>query len=126
TLLVGASNYSMQCLSSPTRGEINKAHNQKIWLDIGVPSFRNLRRLSFYRITLWWLLAVSSIPLHLLYNSAVFSSLSARQYNLFLVTSDFVVGEPFEVNSTILDEGDPVISPSAEIGVMHRLQEYQD
>ena len=42
TLLLGASNYSMQCLSAPTRGEIDKAHSQGIWLDIGVPSVRNL------------------------------------------------------------------------------------
>lgn len=83
TLLLGASNYSMQCLSSPTRREIDKAHGQGIWLDIGVPSVRNLRRLSTTRIVLWWLLAISSIPLHLLYNSAIFSSLCRRQYDFF-------------------------------------------
>ncbi|KAM0794745.1 hypothetical protein BDR22DRAFT_826699 [Usnea florida] len=95
TLLLGASNYSMQCLSSPTRSEIDKAHSQGIWLDIGVPSVRNLRRLSTTRIVLWWLLALSSIPLHLLYNSAVFSTLSTRSYDSFLVTSDFLNGGYF-------------------------------
>ena len=30
TLLLGASHYSMQCLSSPTRSEIDKAHGQRI------------------------------------------------------------------------------------------------
>ena len=97
TLLLGASNYSMQCLSSPTRREIDKAHSQGVWLDIGVPSVRNLRRLSMSRIILWWLLAMSSIPLHLLYNSAVFSTLSSREYDAFLVTSDFLNGAPFNV-----------------------------
>ena len=97
TLLLGASNYSMQCLSSPTRGEIDKAHAQGIWLDIGVPSVRNLRRLSPIRVALWWLLAISSIPLHLLYNSAVFSSLCTRQYNVFLVSNDFLLGSPFDM-----------------------------
>lgn len=95
TLLLGASNYSMQCLSSPTRSEIDKAHAQGIWLDIGVPSVRNLRRLSTSRVVLWWLLAISSIPLHLLYNSAVFSSLCTRRYNIFVVSSDFFDGASF-------------------------------
>ena len=95
TLLLGASNYSMQCLSSPTRGEIDKAHRQGIWLDIGVPSVRNLRRLSTTRIVLWWLLAISSIPLHLLYNSAVFSTLSSQRIGVYVVTSDFLEGAPF-------------------------------
>ena len=97
TLLQGASNYSMQCLSSPTRSEIDKAHNHGIWLDIGVPSVRNLRRLSMTRIILWWLLAVSSLPLHLLYNSAVFSSLCTRQFNVFVVSNEFLDGAPFEL-----------------------------
>ncbi len=96
TLLLGASNYSMQCLSSPTRSEIDKAHGQGIWLDIGVPSVRNLRRLSKTRIILWWLLAVSSIPLHLLYNSAVFSSLCSRGVDVYLVSSEFLDGAPFD------------------------------
>lgn len=95
TLLLGASNYSMQCLSSPTRSEIDKAHGQGVWLDIGVPSARNLRRLSTIRTILWCLLAISSVPLHLLYNSAVFSSLCTRQYNVFLVSSEFLDGAPF-------------------------------
>ncbi len=95
TLLLGASNYSMQCLSSPTRSEVDKAHSQGIWLDIGVPSVRNLRRLSTTRIVLWWLLAISSIPLHLLYNSAVFSTLSSQRIGVYTVTSDFLDGAPF-------------------------------
>ena len=98
TLLLGASNYSMQCLSSPTRGEVDKAHGQGIWLDIGVPSIRNLRRLSPIRVALWWLLAISSIPLHLLYNSAIFSSLCTHQYNVFLVSKDFLLGAPFDLD----------------------------
>lgn len=95
TLLLGASNYSMQCLSSPTRREIDKAHNKGLWLDIGVPSVRNLRRLSTTRVTFWWLLAISSIPLHLLYNSAVFSTLCTNKFDVFLVSREFLSGAPF-------------------------------
>ena len=71
TLLIGCSNYTMQCLASPTRKEIDKAHSQKRWLDIGVPSTRNLLLISRWRVVLWCLVALSSVPLHLLYNSTI-------------------------------------------------------
>lgn len=100
TLLLGASNYSMQCLSSPTRGEVDKAHRQNLWLDIGVPSVRNLRRISASRIALWWILAASSIPLHLFYNSAIFSSLYSREYSVFVVSSDFPADASFNFSSS--------------------------
>ena len=58
-------------------------------------SVRNLRRLLIIRIILWWLLAILSISLYLLYNSAVFSTLSTCEYDSFLVTSDFLNGAPF-------------------------------
>ena len=88
TILLGASNYCMQCLSSPTRQEVDKAHSQGIWLDIGVPGIRNLRRISRRRLVLWMLLTLSSIPLHLLYNSAVFITLATQSYKVFLGPSD--------------------------------------
>ena len=66
TILLSGSNYCMQCLSAPTRGEIDKAHHARKWLDIGIPSFRNLRHISRSRLVLWILLAISSLPLHLL------------------------------------------------------------
>ncbi len=92
TLLLGASNYTMQCLSSPTREEIDTAHRRRTWLDIGIPSLRNLKQISKGRYILWWLMALSSIPLHLLYNSVVFSTLSAQEYSVFAASADFVNG----------------------------------
>lgn len=92
TVLLGASNYCMQCLSSPTRGDVDKAHSKGVWLDIGVPSVRNLRRISGRRFALWCLLAVSSIPLHFLYNSAVFTTLAAQSYSIFIGPSDLMEG----------------------------------
>ena len=113
TLLLGASNYSMQCLSSPTRNEVDKAHKQGIWLDIGVPSVRNLRRLSRTRIVLWWLLAISSIPLHLLYNSAVFSTLSSQRFSIFLVTREFLDGASFNVSAITTNQQKTVLQENA-------------
>lgn len=66
TALLSGSNYCMQCLSAPSREEIDTAHARKRWLDIGVPSVRNLRSISRKKIMLWWLLGLSSIPLHLM------------------------------------------------------------
>lgn len=65
-LLLSASNYCMQCLSAPTRKEINKAHASGKWLDIGVPSIRNLKAIGKRKLFFWWCLGLSSIPLHLL------------------------------------------------------------
>lgn len=66
TLLLGASNYCMQYLTSPTREEIDKAHARRVWLDIGVQSVRNPRYISSIRMILWCLLGLSSVPLHLM------------------------------------------------------------
>ena len=64
--LLGASNYCMQRLCAPTRSEVDSEHAKGRWLDIGVPSVRNFRRISRGRKILWILLGLSSIPLHLL------------------------------------------------------------
>lgn len=101
TILISASNYSMQCLSAPTRAEIDKAHSNGISLDVGVPSFKNLLRVSKIRAFLWWLLALSSIPLHLFYNSAVFSSLCTREYLLAVMSETFVYGSPVNMTSPV-------------------------
>jgi hypothetical protein len=66
TLLLCASNYTMQVLSSPTRQEVNEVHARGQWLDIGILSTRNLSKISKKRRILWWILGASSVPLHLL------------------------------------------------------------
>lgn len=66
TLLLSASNYAMQVLSSPTRTECDAAHERGSALNIGVLSITNVRSISRKRKLLWLTLALSSIPLHLL------------------------------------------------------------
>ena len=66
TILLSASNYCMQCMSAPTRQEVDRAHAEKKWLDIGVQSLRNLRKIDRKRAMLYLLLGFSSLPLHLL------------------------------------------------------------
>lgn len=101
TLFLGASSYTMQCLIAPTRQAIDMAHEQKIWLDIGTPSIRNLFRISRSRMLLWWMVVLSSVPLHLMYNSAIFTTLSAREYSASLVTTNFFAGAPFDLGAFV-------------------------
>ncbi|WXC56862.1 hypothetical protein SNK03_002793 [Fusarium graminearum] len=72
SILLSASNYGMQCLSTPTRADVDRAHAQGKWVDIGIPSFRFLTleqtsaKLTASRL-----------------NSVVYSSLSSYSYEVF-------------------------------------------
>lgn len=67
TALLGASNYTMQCLGSPTRAEVNAAHLKGKSLYIGVPSIRNFLHMNPLKGVLWLCLCLSTLPLHFLY-----------------------------------------------------------
>lgn len=66
TLLLVASNNAIQGLSAPTRAAIDQAHQQGKWLDIGVSGLRNFGNIGWRHSVLCLLLAVGSLPLHLL------------------------------------------------------------
>lgn len=66
SLLLSASNLCMQLLAAPTRKEVDQAHQKFVWLDIGIPSLRNVRHIAKKRQAVWWILALSSLPLHFL------------------------------------------------------------
>jgi hypothetical protein len=66
TVLLCTSSYCMQCLSAPTRTELDHAHSKQSWLDIGVLSPRNLKALPKSRRIRWFILGLSTVPLHLL------------------------------------------------------------
>ena len=95
TLLLSGSNYCMQCLVAPSRADVNRAHARSAWLDIGVPSLRNLKWIGWWRKTLWILLIVSSLPLHLMFNSVFFTSIATNNYNVVFATPNFTQGAPF-------------------------------
>jgi len=71
TLLLSGSNYTQQCLAAPTRSEIDAAHARRRWMDIGVPSVRNLFMIKGERTFLWIAIGITSIPLHLMYVSII-------------------------------------------------------
>ena len=66
TALLSGSNYCMQCLSAPTRKDLDRAHSNGQYVEIGVPSFHNLTKISRRKMLSWILLFLSSLPLHLL------------------------------------------------------------
>ena len=106
TLLLGASNYCAQLLVAPTRSEVDKAHEKGDWLDVGVPSFRNLRkrRIARKRKATWMLLMISSVLLHLVWNSAVFAAKPSSSYRIAIVTLDYLADAgpwPSQNNQTL-------------------------
>lgn len=66
TLLLMGSNAFMQAFSGPTREEVDRAHSQHRWLHIGALSFRNMRGIAKRKVFVCLVLAMSSIPFHLL------------------------------------------------------------
>ncbi|KAE9967745.1 hypothetical protein EG327_011328 [Venturia inaequalis] len=103
TILLGASNFCMQLLVAPNREEIDKAHRQTKWLDIGTQSMRNLMNVSNHRKILWFCLAISSGGLHLVYNSAVFQTLPFFQYKVVVVGNDYEINpRVWPINTTSL------------------------
>lgn len=51
-VLIAGANYVFQILTSPTREEVDNAHEKLQWMDIGIPSFRNLTAIRFGRALL--------------------------------------------------------------------------
>jgi hypothetical protein len=67
TAMLGASNYCMQCLASPSRSQVDEAHKKQVWLRIGVPNIWDLlRRQRGKRQLLGWVLLLTSWPIHLM------------------------------------------------------------
>lgn len=122
TILLGASNYCMQCLCAPSRKEVDAAHQNGKWLDIGIPSVRNLSFLPKGKFFGWILLALTSMPLHLLYNSAFYAAYQNNEYQYFFVTEDFPNGAAFNTTpiSDAVDYG-VFATPFVDIGGAQKL-----
>lgn len=102
SLLLGASNYCMRILSAPTRKEVDAAHAKRKWLSIGVASIKNLLYVDRRKTFVYILLGVSSIPLHLLWNSAFLNTLASNDYIYSAVTESFLEGAPWNNSKVFL------------------------
>ena len=84
-ILLAASNCAMQVVSAPTRQEIDEAHPQHA-LEIGVLGYRNWRFIAARRRLLWVLLALSSLPISLLWVPLRLQFSTARPTELLAAT----------------------------------------
>ncbi|OTA80094.1 hypothetical protein M434DRAFT_86712 [Hypoxylon sp. CO27-5] len=91
TLVVTSSNFFMQVLNSPSREELNKAHLKGSWMGIGIPSVRNAFSVSRFKTWCWICLFISSIPMHLFFNSAIFQEDQRNSdFHMTIATEEFL------------------------------------
>ncbi|CAK1362375.1 unnamed protein product [Cercospora beticola] len=106
--MLSASNYTMQSLAAPTRAEIDKAHANNESVDIGLLSLSNIMgKVSAWRTCAIWILALTSLPIHLLYNSAIFKTIDNNVYDIFLAEENWLNGAPFTATNLLSDDGGP-------------------
>ncbi|THX24808.1 hypothetical protein D6D12_07369 [Aureobasidium pullulans] len=92
TCLLGASNVCMQLLVAPRRSQIDFAHKSYKWLDISIPSVHNFRTIAWKQKLLWLFFALTSLPLHFLYNSSIYGTVAVNTYVILVVTPGFING----------------------------------
>ncbi|RAR13599.1 carboxypeptidase s1 [Stemphylium lycopersici] len=86
-------------LAAPNRTEVDRAHAQRRWLHIGVPNLRNLWYIRKQRCVLYLALFLSSVPLHLLFNSVVFTRLQANEYFVVPTTESWINGGTYDTSN---------------------------
>ncbi|KAI1476650.1 hypothetical protein F4774DRAFT_420586 [Daldinia eschscholtzii] len=98
TGILASSNYFMQIVSSPSRGEIDKAHSGFYSMDVGIPSTRNFRFISYFKKTCWVVLLLSSLPIHLFFNSTIFeTTYLGSDWQATIATEAFIQGANYFV-----------------------------
>lgn len=126
TIMLASSNMFMQILSAPSRREVDKAHAKGSWLEIGVLSGRNVFRSSRFKMLSWLGFLLTSIPVHLLFNSSVVQiSYRSAHYDLA------IAAEPFIQNGTYQSPGASLLASGGTRvrgygGAYINLTQYQD
>ncbi|KAM7218192.1 hypothetical protein V8F06_006483 [Rhypophila decipiens] len=91
TVLMAATNFAMQAWTSPTRADVDRIHAQGKTVDIGVLSLRNILsgRIRLKRLLVGCFMLIVALPLHLVFNSAVYRTVPSNGYSTFAVTPEF-------------------------------------
>ena len=89
TVLISTSNYVMQVMAAPDREEVDYAHSLATSITIAGMRFRNLQFGGLRRRVIWWILGVSSLPIHVLLNSAIYGSVQATDSGVLIVSDEF-------------------------------------
>jgi hypothetical protein len=96
TIIVSSSNFFMQILNAPSRKEIDAAHAKNKPLEVGVSSFSNIPHVSWFKTAAWVVFVLSTIPIHLFFNSAVFeTAYQGADFNATFAAEAFVHGAPY-------------------------------
>ncbi|KAH7233979.1 uncharacterized protein BKA55DRAFT_580583 [Fusarium redolens] len=96
TLILASSNFFMQIINAPSRADLDRAHARSGWVNIGVPSMRNFLYLGPAKFACWFVLACSSIPIHLFFNSLVFQVAEVRSgFGMTMAAEDFLDGAKY-------------------------------
>ncbi|KAK2681218.1 hypothetical protein RAB80_003011 [Fusarium oxysporum f. sp. vasinfectum] len=78
-ILIAGANYVVQILNSPTRAEVDNAHSAFKWLDIGIPSLRNMSLISSTRATLSGIMMAFALLSQVIYNSIIITTEHAEK-----------------------------------------------
>ncbi|KAF9886878.1 hypothetical protein FE257_011001 [Aspergillus nanangensis] len=89
TAIMSSSSYCAQFLAAPTRNDVDRAHIQGSWLDIGIPSLRNISALGTKKKLLCGVLFLTTIPIHAIYNSVVTIAQSSDAYKIYIAPADY-------------------------------------
>ncbi|KAK8077002.1 hypothetical protein PG996_003172, partial [Apiospora saccharicola] len=94
--VLASSNYFMQIINAPSRHEIDRAHQILTSLEIGIPSLKNLSYLSKSKRLFWVLILITSLPIHLFFNSSIYeTSFVGSTWQLTIAAESFLHGSPF-------------------------------
>ncbi|KAI1169861.1 hypothetical protein F4777DRAFT_161526 [Nemania sp. FL0916] len=97
----------MQVLNAPSREELDAAHKKGSWMDVGVSSMRNLFKVSSFKKWCWLGLLITSLPIHLFFNSVVFNTeYREKNFSLTISTEEFVNGGSYYLPGASLLVGD--------------------
>ncbi|OTA98823.1 hypothetical protein M426DRAFT_101648 [Hypoxylon sp. CI-4A] len=93
----------MQVLNAPSREELSTAHFQGSWMGIGISSVRNAFRVSRFKTACWVCLLISSIPIHLVFNSTIFQTdQRTSDYHITIASEKFMNRGPYYGPGAIL------------------------
>jgi len=101
--VVASSNFFIQVLNAPSRGELDVAHRKKKMLDIGVHSAKNMWHISRFKLVSILVFGLSSLPIHLLFNSVVFQSdFLGGKWQMTFAAEPFVNGSAYTLPGAYL------------------------
>ena len=122
SIILASSNFFMQVLVAPTRKDVDKAHARGRWLEIGVQSWRNIRFLPAANTIFWLILAFTTIPLHLIFNSTVIETKGSTNFLFVISTESFTKGADSNGSLPLVGRAGDLLQPfSDEVNTLQNI-----